>query len=458
VSEEALADNSAAPAKTGGLRRVLLRGSAFEMLGFGASQLIRFGSNLLLSRLLFPEAFGLAALVNILNYGLVMLSDVGLPSMIVQSEHGDEQRFLNTAFTWQALRAAGLWIAATACAIPMALIYDEPDLKALIPFGSLSILIMGFRSTGYYTKRRSLDLKPLMLVEIAAQVGAVLAMVVWARFDRSVWALLGGAVTNSLVQVIGSHLLRVGYRNRFAWDKEHAKSMMAFGKWVAGSSVLTFASQQGDRLLLGRFLGASTLGVYSIAVFLSSALGEATGRITHGVFFPAYSRVKTEGIERLRSVFYRTRLLVDAGVLPALGVLFMLGPTIVHILYDARYEEAGWMLRVLVVRVAISALIEPCQFCLLAIGESRYGFYLNLSRTLALLVSVPLAYSSFGVTGLVWGVALSEVPALIVVYWGFVRHGLSSPLLEARVPAFTAAGFGLGWLLLLAARFVGIAP
>ena len=82
MSEEAVADNSAAPAKTGGLRRVLLRGSAFEMLGFGASQLIRFGSNLLLSRLLFPEAFGLAALVNILNYGLVMLSDVGLPSMI----------------------------------------------------------------------------------------------------------------------------------------------------------------------------------------------------------------------------------------------------------------------------------------------------------------------------------------------------------------------------------------
>jgi O-antigen/teichoic acid export membrane protein len=458
VSEEAVADHSAVPAKTGGLRGALLRGSAFEMLGFGASQLIRFGSNLLLSRLLFPEAFGLAALVNILNYGLVMLSDVGLPSMIVQSEHGDETRFLNTAFTWQALRATALWIAATACAVPMALIYDEPELKALIPFGSLSILIMGFRSTGYYTKRRKLDVKPLMLVEIAAQVGAVLAMVIWARFDRSVWALLGGAVANSLVQVAGSHMLRVGYRNRFEWDKTHARSMMAFGKWVAGSSVLTFVSQQGDRLLLGRFLGASTLGIYSIAVFLSSALGEATGRITHGVFFPAYSRVKTEGIERLRSVFYRTRLMVDAGVLPALGVLFMLGPTIVHILYDARYEDAGWMLRVLVVRVAISALIEPCQFCLLAIGESRYGFYLNLSRTLALVVSVPLAFASFGVTGLVWGVALSEVPAFIVVYWGFVRHGLSSPMVEARVPVFTAAGFGLGWLLLIAARSLGIAP
>lgn len=460
MSDEAVLSEgeAAAAAKTGGLRAKLLRGSVFELLGYGLSQLIRFGSNLLLTRLLFPEAFGLAALVNILNYGLIMLSDVGLPAMIIQSERGDEMRFLNTAFTWQALRALGLWVAASACAYPMALFYDQPDLNALIPFGSLSILIMGLRSTGYYTMRRRLDLKPLMVVEIAAQAGAVLAMVVWARFDRSVWALLGGAIANSLIQVVGSHMLSVGYRNRFEWDKESAQSMMAFGKWVAGSSVLTFVSQQGDRLLLGRFLGAATLGIYSNAVFLSSALGEATGRITHGVFFPAYSRVKAEGIERLRSVFYRTRLLVDAGVLPALGVLFMLGPTIVHILYDARYEEAGWMLRVLVVRVAISALIEPCQFCLLAIGESRYGFYLNLSRTLALLVSVPLAFASFGVTGLVWGVALSEVPAFIVVYWGFVRHGLSSPLHEARVPFLTAAGFALGWLLLVALRSFGLAP
>jgi O-antigen/teichoic acid export membrane protein len=220
--------------------------------------------------------------------------------------------------------------------------------------------------------------------------------------------------------------------------------------------MLTFASQQGDRLLLGRFLGAGTLGIYSIAVFLSGALGEATGRITHGVFFPAYSRVKAEGTERLKAVFYRTRLVVDALVLPALGVLSVLGPTVIRILYDDRYAAAGWMLRVLVIRVALSALIEPYQFCLMAIGESRYGFFLNLSRTVALIASVPVAYATFGVTGLVWGVALSEIPALIVVYAGFSRHGLASPLHEARVPVFFVTGLGLGWILLAALRWLGL--
>ncbi|HTU61422.1 MAG TPA: oligosaccharide flippase family protein, partial [Polyangiales bacterium] len=251
MSEEVVAKSSAPRAMSGGLTKRLVRGSAFEFAGYGSAQLIRLISNLVLTRLLFPEAFGLAALVNILNHALAMLSDVGLPSMIIQSEHGDDQRFLNTAFTWQAGRSVVLWVIACAFAYPMSLIYDEPELLGLIPFGSLAIIILGLRSTAYYTKRRQLDVLPLMVIDVLAQVASVIAMIVWAEFDRSVWALLGGSIANAIVAVAGSHMLKVGYRNRFEWDKGHARSMMAFGKWVAGSSFLTFVSQQGDRLLLG---------------------------------------------------------------------------------------------------------------------------------------------------------------------------------------------------------------
>jgi O-antigen/teichoic acid export membrane protein len=156
-------------------------------------------------------------------------------------------------------------------------------------------------------------------------------------------------------------------------------------------------------------------------------------------------------------VFYRTRLAVDALVIPALGGLTALGPAIVRLLYDNRYTDAGWMLRVLSIRVAISALIAPYQFCLFAVGDSRYGFFLNLARTIALVIGVPVGFAWGGVAGLVWGVTLSEVPALIVVYTGFVRHGLASPAHEARVPAFFAAGLGLGYLVLLALQKLGLA-
>jgi O-antigen/teichoic acid export membrane protein len=190
-------------------------------------------------------------------------------------------------------------------------------------------------------------------------------------------------------------------------------------------------------------------------VFLSSALGEAISRITTGVFFPAYSRVHNDEPHRLQQVFYRTRLATDATVLPALGGLAVLGPWVVNLLYDPRYEAAGWMLRVLSIRVAISCIVWPLQFCLFALGHARYGFYLNLGRVLALAVGVPIGYHLAGVPGLVWAVAISEIPALFVSYFGFARAKLLSILHELRAPAFYAAGLALGFLVLMALNALG---
>lgn len=438
-------ESVAQAAQPGALKRAVIRGSAYEIIGYGTAQVIRFGSNLALSRLLFPEAFGLSALVNILNQGLIMLSDVGLPAVVVQSPRGDDPIFLNTAFTWQAVRALILWVAASLLAVPMAYFFEAEELKLLIPIGSLSVLILGLRSTSAYTLRRRLELGPLLAIELASQVGAVALMVPWAMLKPSVWTLIGGMLISAVITVIGSHLVDVGYKNRFQWDRESAKSMLEFGKWIAGSSMLSFASQQGDRVLLGRFLGASALGVYSIAVFLSSALGEAITRITTGVFFPAYSRVHSEGLPRLRQVFYKTRWVVDGLMLPALAGLAVLGPTVVHLLYDPRYEAAGWMLRILAVRVALSCLVAPLQFLLFALGESRYGFYLNLARVVALAAGVPLGFHYAGIPGLIWAVTLSEIPALLVVYFGVARSGAMSPLHELRAPLFYAVGLAAGW-------------
>lgn len=439
----------------GGLRRMVIRGSALEMIGYGTSQIIRFVSNLILSRLLFPEAFGLMALVNILNQGLIMLSDVGLPTVVVQSPRGDDPRYLNTAFTWQAVRSVVLFIAAVAMALPMAYLYSEPELVWLIPVGAVSVLLIGVRSTSYFTLRRQLRVGPLLVLELVSQVGAVAVMIPWAMVAPSVWTLVGGMLVTGLIASIGSHLIQVGYRNRFEWDNDSAKSMLEFGKWIAGSSMLTFASQQGDRLLLGRFLGAGTLGVYSMAVFLSSALGEAISRVTTGVFFPAYSRVHNEGGGRLQQVFYKTRLATDALILPALAGLAVLGPWLVQLLYDPRYRDAGWMLQVLSVRVALSCLVWPQQFCLFALGHAKYGFYLNLARVLTLAVGVPIGYTLSGVPGLVWAVTISEIPALFVCYFGMARAKLLSVWMELRAPGFYAFGLALGYAALLLLEALG---
>jgi O-antigen/teichoic acid export membrane protein len=429
----------------------------FEFVGFGAGQVIRLGSNLALSRWLFPEAFGLSALVSILNQGLMLLSDVGLATVIVQSKRGDDARFLNTAFTWQAIRGVLIFLCALALTIPFANLYGEPQLKVLVPVGASVVLLLGVRSTGIFSLRRTLNVAPLNVIELLSQIASVALMMSWALWQPSVWTLVGGMVFSCFVGVVLSHFLPGVERNRFEWDRDCAREIFGKGKWLAGSSALTFASQQGDRLLLGHYLGAAALGVYSIAFFLSSALGDAMSRVTMGVFYPAYSRVQNEDAGRLRSFFYKTRLALDGLALPGLGALAVLGPWVITALYDHRYEEAGWMLRILTVRVALNCLGIASQYCLFALGKTQYGFYMNLARAVGLLVFVPTLYARFGVHGLVWGVALCELPALAVTQIGLIRSGVFSFVHELRAPLGSAAGVGVGAGCLWLMAYVGLA-
>ena len=97
---------AATPAAAPSLAARALRASAITMGGFVASQALRLASNLVLTRLLFPEAFGLMALVTVFVMALVMLSDIGTGPAIMGSRRGDDPAFLDTAWTIQILRGA----------------------------------------------------------------------------------------------------------------------------------------------------------------------------------------------------------------------------------------------------------------------------------------------------------------------------------------------------------------
>lgn len=436
---------AAGPGAGGKLRRLAVRGSVLEILGYGGAQALRLGSNLVLTRLLFPEAFGLVALVNILNTGLIMFSDVGIEPAVVQSGRGEERAFLNTAWSIQVVRGFILYGVALLLAWPLALVYSEPRLTLLVCVGSVSVVFMGFHSTSLYTLRRRLQLGKLTLIELGSQAVAVAIMIPWAYLRPSVWPLVGGAVASAAFKAAASYAVDVGYRNRFEFERQARKAITDFGVWILAASAVQFVSAAGDRLLLGRFMGLAELGVYSIAVMLSEAMSTVVNRLSDGVLFPVLSRVREEGDERVRQVYRRARLALDAISMPALGVLTMLGPWVIDVLYDRRYATAGWMLQILAIRVAMICMLAPCQTCLFARGVTRYGLYRNTSRMVWILLAVPLGFYLFGLRGVVLAAGLSEVPGFFILWPAFRSHGLLRLSVEARGLAMYVGGLAAGW-------------
>jgi O-antigen/teichoic acid export membrane protein len=430
------------------LKTLVLRGSAWTFAGHGGGQLIRLSRSLILTRLLFPEAFGLMSLVWAVIYALSMLSDVGLHSAIVRDRRGDDPDFLNTAWTIQVLRGVVLWLLTCVIAGPVAAFYGAPELTRLIPVAGLNVLIGSFSSTSVHTAKRNMEYRRLTLLELSNEVVGFVGVVAWAFFQPTVWALVGGSLISSIFFTVGSHRLLPGARNRFRFEQSSLRILMGFGKWIFLSSVFSLLSNQSDRMLLGRYLSMAQLGVYSIAIMLSEAVQALVLKVTTGVMLPAYGRVVRTDPDRLSIVVDRARLGIDVFLVLPIAALMVLGTWVVDFLYDERYSEAGWMFQILCLRLMMAAVLSNSEACLVALGHPKYAFMQSAFRAVWILVSIPVGWHLLQIHGAVWAIALSEVPVTVVLWAGMARYRMLSLWVEARSVLFALLGAMLGFGLL----------
>ncbi|MDN5785897.1 oligosaccharide flippase family protein [Pseudorhodobacter sp.] len=358
------------------------RGSVWTAMSFVASQGFRLGSNLILTRLLFPEAFGIMALVTMILVGLTLFSDMGTGPAIMQSKRGDEPDFLNTAWTVQILRGGFLWLAACALAYPAALFYDQPLIAQLLPVASLSLLCAGFEPTRVDTANRHLLLGRLTALDLAATLFGIAVMLILAAAMRSVWALALGGVVTGLTRLVLLTVFLPGARNRLHWDRDAGRELMHFGFWIFLASVCGFLVSQGDRVILGKYLSIQGLGVYNIGAFLAMFPVMLGATVTSRILIPIY-REHPEGSDPVaRARLVRLRFYLTGGLIACLTFFALAGPFIVRLLYDDRYTSAGGVMVAIASIQMVAMVFLTYDQAALARGDSRGFFVVSAAKAM----------------------------------------------------------------------------
>lgn len=435
------------------ISKAAIRGSAWSVGGYATSQGLRFAGNLVLTRLLFPEIFGLMSLLTSLLVGLAMFSDVGIGPAIVQRAEGDDPRFLRTAWTVQVLRGVLLWIAACVLAKPLALFYGEPRLAWAIPLIGLSPLLLGFEATSTYALQRRLRWERLTMVEVGSAGLGIAATVAFAAAHRAaygpnhpgaLWAVIAGGLVGSSCRVLLSHLALPGIRHRFLLDREHARSLFAFGRWIFVSTLLTFLVGQSDRLLFGKLVPFDVLGVYGIAAALAMLPAEAVQRLGSMVLFPTLSRMS--GQDDFAGAFARARLPLVVGGAGIASGLIAAGPLIVALLYDPRYAAAGWMLQVLAISAWFQILESTNSAATLATGRVNVLAANRAAKLASMIVFLPAGFHLAGFPGALVGLAASDVVKYGASLWGLRQRRLRTLALDAGFTLCVAAVASAGSL------------
>ena len=438
---------SAATTPGANLQRRALTGSAWTLGGFGAAQVIRLASSLILTRILVPEAFGLMALVTVVIQGIEMFSDVGVRGSIVHHARGTEPRFLNTAWTFQILRGFFIWGLMCAVAVPAASFYATPELRILIPAAAAKALLDGFASTGVFTLVRDVQPARRVLMDIASAVISLLVSVAVALWIwPTAWALVAGGLAASLTHCIWSHFLIEDYRNRFAWDREALRALFRFGRWMFVSTALVFLLSQGDKAALGKLMTPSELGVYGIAFTLVHTVLTAAQRLSTNVLFPVYAELARQGSEALRTRMTRIRLFMLAVFLPPLCGLVIGGDALVGMLYDERYADAGWIVRVLAAGALARVLTLSGERAILAHGDSFRHMMLQVGRATLFLLGMGIGAAWGGTTGLILGSAAAHACAYVPYAIAVRPYRTWTPGVDSLVMTIAGSACALGSL------------
>lgn len=397
-----------------GARAVALRGSLWTIGGYGAGQVVRLGSSLILTRLLFPEAFGLMTLVGVVMIGLQMFSDIGIGPSIIQSKRGSDPVFLNTAWTLQVIRSIGLALIAFALAWPVARFYEKPALLGLLPIVALTVMVNGFQTTAMFTLNREMNLGRLMVFGLATQVFGVVVTVIWAWVSPNVYAIAYGALIAAVAGVAtGFHVLP-GHRHRFCWDEASRQELFKFGKWIFLSTVAGFFALQADKVLLGKLITSEQLGVYTIALTLVTVGRNLAMELSRRILMPSLAAGLRQSPEQFAGALRKGRTaILLLGAIMLSGAIGM-GPPFFHLLYDKRYEGAANLSQLLGVTSWPFFLLYSLQQILLAQGRSAPVLVGTVTNLVVSVAAAPLMYKFYGLQGFVVGYAFGDLAAAVV--------------------------------------------
>jgi O-antigen/teichoic acid export membrane protein len=416
-------------------RKNILKSSAWVFGSQIAGQILRLASNLIMTRLLVPEMFGVMTIANTVIVGLALCSYIGLHHNIIQNVRGDEPDFLNTAWTMQVIRGFLLWLIAILISVGLYFAnqaglfaehsaYAEPSLPIIIAVLAFIPIISGFEPSKLATASRHMLVGKLAVIELSCQLLGLLTMISIALIHPSIWALVFGTLVSAFAKVIAGNFALPGPRNHFRWEKTAVYDLFHFGKWILLTTIMGFFVKSGDKLVLGALVSPQILGVYSIAAFMTTAFQDVLYRWAQSVPLPVLSRVHREGnVQALHDAYYRFNFPFNLATLFLAGFLFNAGYVIIDMLYDSRYIAAGEMIQILSVAL-IGARTILAEQLFLALGKPKLAVPMNILQLIVLFGGVVPAFNAHGIRGALVVIALTVISTLPLTWYYLKRFGI----------------------------------
>src|ERR1022692_1927939 len=393
-----------------GLKGTVFRGGAWLGAGSFVEQAIRFGRNMLLTRILAPDAFGTMAVVLSATTLVVVLAEVGAREALIQNPRGTEDGHIGAAWWLSAGRAISIYSVIYFVAPLIASFYGNHDITALARVATLSIVFDGLMSPRAVIAVKQMKFSRWATITNGGGILGVLTTIMLSFFLRDVWALAIGYCSENAARCVLSYIL-CPYRPRFSIDFSALRDLWKFSRGLFGLALLNLVFTKADIFVLAKLYPAASLGLYSMAVYLVQTPTVFLAAILSQTLLPAMSRIQNDNARMNRVLLQITSATVMLG-LPALVFVGFCGRSLLTLIYGQRYSVVATALAL----AACAALLNilNIQITLMFYAKGVPALHRRSVASMAVLMVLliyPLA-KGFGL----WGGQLACLIAVVVGY------------------------------------------
>lgn len=298
-------------------------------------------TNMILARLLSPEAFGVIATVTMITSFSTMLSDAGFQKYIVQHEFKNEEEersSLNVAFWSNFTISLGLWLVIALFRNQLAEMVGNPGLGNVFTIASSTILLTAFSSMQMAYYRRRFEFKILFKVRLIGSIIPLVVTVPLAILCRNYWALVVGNIASSIANAVILTWYS-SWKPKFEFRFQLLKSMFSFSWWSLIEQITIWLGDYIGIFIVGKYLSSYDLGIYKTSMTMVNQIMTLITSATTPVLFAGLSRVQHKDKE-FQTLFFTFQRYVGLIVLPMSIGIYAYRELVTNILMGGQWDKA----------------------------------------------------------------------------------------------------------------------
>jgi len=422
----------------------IMRSSAWAVLGYGGTQALSLLTMLVLARVLVPEDFGVVALSLALLAVAQIAQESGLGAALIV-HRGDLRRAAACVAVFSPLVALGLYAAFFVGAPLAAHFFREPDLTAVLRVMALVLVFRGLAIMPLALLERAMRFGPITTIELTAGLAQAGTAIALALGGAGLWSMVAGqlvfGLTTAALAWVFSPLRpspREARRSTFV-------ELTRYGRHVGAANLVNYANANSAGIVVGRVVGATALGYYTIAGRLASLPVSIIGNILGRGVFAAMAQVRDEPVRFRRIWLENVQRLSLLSVPAAIGLALVAEPLVLTLL-GPDWRRAILPLQLLALRGVVGTFSATSGEVFQALHRPKLRV---LSESTYLLAAVPaliIGARAYGIDGAAAAILIVNGAFGVVLLIAMMR------LLEVSAQEFAhaVARPAVGWVLMAA--------